>query len=443
MATLCLIAEPFPDWEAPVHTAAARDLANAVAATAPRSCGSKFFIARGGANEPFSSPKISVEQLPMRAGTLPFLWQTNATARPLDGEMTHAITPLIPLRSRTEDDGTQTTVTVPHAIAWEQPELLPASQRRLFKSFVKRAARHADILITTSHATATLLQQHYGHDLPVQVIPPTAPTCFLAGSDATERRARLGLPEEYLITTAHDDDFGRLQWAYNALATDSSLPDLVVITGLDPVSHAKGAPSADGLKSRIPAAIRDRVTVISADVSRMSSQNSKNSDGAGSAGSTGSARVAGSAGVVGSTGSAGSAESAAHPGGVTSTRADSPEFDQVCKDLEDVGAILSGARLLVQPQSFSATGYSVIAALMSQVPVVHAGVGATAEFTIDGGIAESDPVGFATALSRLFIAASGDGTSEMERLTVKAADRGRAFSWESIAWQLWETHATI
>lgn len=427
MATLCLIAEPFPDWEAPVHAAAARDLAKAVAATAPRSCSAKFLIARGTSNTPFSSPKIAVEQLPMRAGALPFLWQSTTTARPLDGEMTHSITPLMPLRSRTEDDGTQSTVTVPHAIAWEQPELLTSSQRRLFKSFVKRAARHADIIITTSHATATLLQRHYGHDLPVQVIPPTAPTHFLAGSDAADRRARLGLPENYLVTTAHDDDFGRLEWAYNALATDSSLPDLVVITGLDPVSNAKGAPSADGLKGRIPAAIRDRVTVISAGLS-------------GAAGGSGGAQGSGDTYRPGNpNGSSGAADTAGTAGaGEMST-----VFDQRCEDLADVGAILSGARVLVQPQSFASTGYPVIAALMSRVPVVHAGVEATTEFTVDGGLAEPDAVGFATALSRLFIAASGDGTSDLERLTVSAADRGRAFSWESIAWQLWETHATI
>lgn len=380
MATLSLIAEPFPDWEAPVHLAAARDLTEALAETAPRSCSARFLIARGTDAAPFSSPKIAVEQLPMRAGSLPFLWQTNATARPLDGEMTHAMTPLIPLRSRSEDDGTQSTVNVPHCLAWEQPELLTSSQVRLMRSFVRRAARHADILTTGSHATAKHLQQHYGHDLPVQVIPPAAPSPFLALPDVVDRRTRLGLPETYIVTTAHDDAFGRLQWIFDALGSDPSLPHLIVLSGLDPTTQEKNAPAAEELAGRVPEQLRERVTVL---------------------------------------------------------RVDS------LQDLGDVGAVLSGARLLVQPQSFATTGYAVIAALMSQVPVLHAGTDVVTEHTVDAGLAEPEQLGFVTALSRLFFPSTGDGTSELERLTVFAADRGRTFSWQSVAWQLWETHASI
>ncbi|MGO3146395.1 MAG: glycosyltransferase [Leucobacter sp.] len=377
MATLSLIAEPFPDWEAPMHFAGAHDLVTALAATAPRSCSARFLIARDTEPPAFPSPKIAVETLPMRASSLPILWQSNATARPLDGEMTHSMTAMIPLRARSSDDGTQSTVSVPHALAWESPELLAPAHARLMRAFVKRAARHADVLVTTSHSTASLLQQHYGYDLPVQVIPPSAPTAMLAGADAQERRARLGLPERYLVTTAHDDEAGRLHWVYNALESDPSLPHVVVITGLDPVLQGKNAAPANELATRIPERLRSRITVLASD------------------------------------------------------------------DLRDVGAILSGASLLLQPQSFASTGYTVVAALMSQVPVLHAGVAPTSELVLDAGVAEPEAIGFVTALSRLFIASPGDGTSEFERLAVYAADRGRAFSWESIAWQLWETHATI
>ncbi|MFC5338920.1 mannosyltransferase [Leucobacter denitrificans] len=377
MATLSLIAEPFPDWEAPMHFAGAHDLVNAIASTAPRSCSARFLLARGSHAPEFASPKIAVEVLPMRASSLPILWQSNATARPLDGEMTHSITPMMPLRARSDDDGTQSTVTVPHALAWEAPELLSPAQARLVRAFVKRAVRFADIIVTTSHSTASLLQNMYGYNLPVQVIPPVAPNVLLAGVDSAARRARLGLPERYMVTTANNDEAGRLHWVYNALEADSTLPHVVVITGLDPVVQGKGQAPTSELASRIPERLRNRITVVAAD------------------------------------------------------------------DLRDAGAVISGASLMLQPQSFAATGYPVIAALMSKVPVLHAGVDATGELVLDGGLAESDPVGFASALSRLFIASPGDGTSEFERLTVQAADRGRTFSWEGVAWQLWETHATI
>ncbi len=392
MATLSLIAEPFPDWEAPMHFAGAHDLVNAIASTAPRSCSARFLVARGSHAPEFASPKIAVEVLPMRASSLPILWQSNATARPLDGEMTHSVTPMMPLRSRSDDDGTQSTVTVPHGLAWEVPELLSPAHARLTRAFVKRAVRFADVIVTTSHSTASLLQNMYGYNLPVQVIPPSAPNVLLAGVDSAVRRTRLGLPERYLVTTANDDEFGRLHWVYNALEADATLPHVAVITGLDPVQQGKGqqgknqqgkgqqgksqTPTSE-LASRVPERLRDRITVISAE------------------------------------------------------------------DLRDAGAVISGASLMLQPQSFAATGYTVIAALMSKVPVLHAGVDATSELVLDGGLTEPDPVGFATALSRLYIAGPGDGTSEFERLTVQAADRGRTFSWEGVAWQLWETHATI
>lgn len=377
MATLSLIAEPFPDWEAHVHFAAAKDLADAIAATAPRSCSARFLSARGTTPPDFSSPRISAEQLPMGANALPILWQSSTTARPLDGEMTHAVTPMTPLRSRSEDDGTQTTVTIPHGLAWEAPDLLTPAQGRLTRSFVKRAAKYADVLIATSRSVASLIQQHYGHNVPVQVVPPVAPSVFLAGEDAAARRDNLGLPERYLVTTANLDDHGRLQWVLDALDSDPSLPHLVVITGLDPLLHVKGAPQQNDIVAALPAAVRERVTVVPAE------------------------------------------------------------------DLADVGAIISGAAMLLQPQSFAGTGYTVIAALMAGVPVLHAGVPAFEEHILDAGHAEPEAPGFITSLSRLFIPNSGDGSSELERLTVHAADRGRTYSWNSVAWQLWETHALI
>src|SRR5690606_16386113 len=93
MATLTLIAEPFPDWEAAAQSAAARELADAVAATAPRSCSARFLVARGGDQPEFRSPLIRVDQLPIRATMLPYVWHTVTTAHPLDGESVHALPP--------------------------------------------------------------------------------------------------------------------------------------------------------------------------------------------------------------------------------------------------------------------------------------------------------------------------------------------------------------
>lgn len=375
MATLSIIAEPFPDWEAPVHFAAATDLAKALADSAPRSCGARFLSARGREVPEFTSPLVSVAQLPMGINALPILWQSGTTARPLDGEMTHAITPMIPLRSRNDDDGTQTTVTIPNALAWEAPDLLTPAQARLTRSFVKRAARYADRLIASSHATASLLQQQFGHDLPVQVIPPVAPTPFLAAPGAGARREELGLPERYIVTTANLDDFGQLTWVLDAYEADAALPHLVVLSGVDPVQHVKGNPQPNDVVGTLPVSLRDRVTVVPVDPA----------------------------------------------------------------DLSDVGAVLSGASLLAQPQSFGATGYTIIASLMAGIPVLHSGVEAVAEHVLDAGLTATSAAEFASSLSALF----GSDATELERLTVFAADRGRSYTWPAVAWQLWETHALI
>lgn len=263
MAMLTLIAEPFPDWEAQVHAAAARDLAKAVAATAPRSCSARYLVARGSEKPAFDSPVIRVEHLPMRAAMLPYVWQSGTTARPLDGEFVHALTPMLPLRSRGEDDGSQTSVTIPHSLAWEAPALLGSAQARLFRAFTRRAVKLADVLLTPTHATARVLQRQYGEHLPVQVLPLAPPSEYLAGDDAAARREALALPERYALTTAMPGEFGRLEWLFDALRTDPSLPALVVLDGLDPRAPAKEHRDENGATEiAVPDELRDRVAVV-------------------------------------------------------------------------------------------------------------------------------------------------------------------------------------
>jgi len=260
VARLTLLAEPFPDWEAATQFAAARDLAAAVAATAPRSCSARFLLAKGSPAPEFRSPLVQIEFLPMRAGVLPLLWQNGTTARLLDGEFVHAMTPLAPLRSRGEDDGSQTSVMIPHGVAWEFPELLGGSQARLFRSFTRRAAKLADVIFTPTHATARIIREHYGADLPVQVLQLAPPSEFLRPDDDAQRRAALGLPERYLLTTARPDEHGRLDWAFQAMRSDPSLPPLVVLEGVDP-ERAGSASEKHAPATVVPEDLGPRVVV--------------------------------------------------------------------------------------------------------------------------------------------------------------------------------------
>lgn len=374
LATLTLIADPLPGWESQTHLAAARDLTQAIADTAPRSCSTRYLVSRGTEAPEFTSPLIRVEQLPMRASMLPAMWRRGATARPLDGEFVHALTPLIPLRARGDTDGSQTSVTIPHSIAWEAPDLLGGTQARLFRSFTKRAVRLADVIMTPTHATATVLQQHYGADLPVQVMPLAPPQEFLRPGDDADRRIALGLPERYALTTATPGAHGRLDWVYDALRADAALPAIVVLDGVDPgqgVRERDKDPAAPAALS-VPEDLRERVVVV-------------------------------------------------RP-----------------RELADIGAVLSGASLLLQPQAFLGSGYAILGALASAVPVLHAGHPATEELVLDAGVNSDHAGGFAAEFSRLF-----RDRDALARLSVLACDRSRSFSWRNAGWQLWETHANI
>lgn len=371
MTALTLIAEPFPDWEAAQQIAAARDLARAVAAVAPRSCSARYLVARGTTAPSFDSPLVRVEAIPMPAGMLPFLWQSGASARPLDGEFVHSLTPLAPLRSRDEDDGSQTSVAVPHSIAWEAPALMGNGQARLYRSFVRRAVKYADVVVTATHAAARALQEHYGSDLPVQVMPLAPPAEFLAGPDAAERRTALGLPPHYAVTTAAPGEHGRLDWVLDPLRADASLPPVVIIEGLDP-----RAPKAENGKADpppvVPAELQDRAIAVQP------------------------------------------------------------------RDLADVGAILAGAGLLLQPQAYTGAGYALLGALGAGLPVLHSGHPATDEIVFDAGCVAETKEAFAAEFARLT-----HDHSDRKTLAVIAKDRSRSFSWEGTAWQLWETHANL
>ncbi|WP_449277050.1 glycosyltransferase [Leucobacter sp. GX24907] len=392
MTTLTLIGEPFPDWEASFQRSALEDLTTALAETAPRACSTRLLIGRG-SEEPtgITNPRAQVAALPMAASVLPVMWQSGTTARPLDGEFVHSLTPMMPLRARAGDDGTQTSVTVTHTLAWEAPALLGSTHARLYRAFVRRAIKHADVIVTPSYAVASVLQRRYGSDIPVQVLPLAAPTALLRPADHAERRAALGLPEKYFVTTATPSETGRLDWVLEALRADPFGPHVVVLDGCSPTAVAQGSSSKDSKESKdakdakgktesqttsnvteaIPEELRSRVTVVQP------------------------------------------------------------------RDLADIGAVIAGADLLLQPEALADSGYLLHAALAAGVPVLHADCAVAREITLDAGVSASTPEEFRTEFARL----SGDGA--LTCLSVQANDRSRSFGWRNTAWQLWELHANL
>src|SRR5690606_24266329 len=123
--------------------------------------------------------------------------------------------------------GSQTSVVVPHALAWEAPELMGAAQAKTYRSFVKRAARLADALLAPTHTVAESVRNRFGVD--VQVLPLAAPSEYVGADDSAGTRAELGLPVRYVATTAQPGERGRLQWLLDAMEQRPELPPLVML----------------------------------------------------------------------------------------------------------------------------------------------------------------------------------------------------------------------
>jgi hypothetical protein len=244
VAILSLIGETLGDFEHELNAAATRALSAALGQVAPKGCSLRVIVSKRTASKKtdsrnhsdqgtnlmhFDNPRIAVETLSMPARALPIMWQNGAAARPLDGAMMHATTPLAPLRSRLGDDGTQTTVTIPHMLPWTAPHRYTNAQARTLKSFTRRAVKHADVVVTPNYATAELLIEHFGTGLNVQVHSQAPLPEYVAGDDRDERASQLGLPEEYVVTTADLSDTGRLHWLADLVQDHPEFPKLVVI----------------------------------------------------------------------------------------------------------------------------------------------------------------------------------------------------------------------
>lgn len=363
MAVLSLIGEPFPDADADAARAATIELTRALAATAPRGCGARLLVSRESTAPDFDNLLIEIETIPIHSGVLPRIWQNGTTARPLDGEFVHAMTPLVPLRSRGADDGSQTSVFVPHALGWQAPELMGAALARRYRGFVRRAAKYADALLVPNHATATAIQERYGPRTPVQVMPLAPPPQYLVPHDALARRDELDLPETYLLTDAVPGEHGRLELLFGAMLADLQVPPLAILTN---------EAAREALLAAVPLQLRERVHIV------------------------------------------------------------------VPGQLSDVGAVLGGAALLLQPQAYIGAGYELLGALAAGVPVLHLGSPAIAETVLDAGVEVQTEDQLLDTVTRLL-----DDRAELERLGVLAVDRARSFTWTGAAWQLWELHANI
>jgi len=168
-------------------------------------------------------------------------WQRGFTVLPGSG-MVHATSLLAPLRRHTRgisiDD--QTVVTIHDAIAWTHPELLSARVANWTKGMAKRAERHADAIVVPTHAVADALAEHLEIDDRVRVIGGAPASALRVPDDAAERRARLGLPERYVVAVIEGD--ARNGFADLAGAAPGLDAPVVVLAAPDDSAATSAAP---------------------------------------------------------------------------------------------------------------------------------------------------------------------------------------------------------
>ncbi|WP_375384718.1 glycosyltransferase [uncultured Microbacterium sp.] len=102
------------------------------------------------------------------------------------------------------------------------------------------------------------------------------------------------------------------------------------------------------------------------------------------------------------------------------------------------GAVFGAAVALVAPSRRSAFPWRVVEALALGVPVVASDSPVHTDVLLDGGALAADVTALGEGLAR----ALGSAT-EVERMSVLAADRGRAFSWRDAADRVWQLHADL
>lgn len=126
-------------------------------------------------------------------------WQMGLTTSP-GGGIIHSPSLFAPLRKHDRDDGNQVVVTVHDTLAFSHPESLSTAESTWRRAMLKRAWKHADAVVASTHALAARLSDHYDFGDRIRVISTAARSGFQIPPDAAERAAALGLPRDYFVT---------------------------------------------------------------------------------------------------------------------------------------------------------------------------------------------------------------------------------------------------
>ena len=368
--TLRLVIDQPTPLADPDATHAARELAVALAQTAPSGCEVRGIAPADADREALAAlPGVAgVDRLALRGATVAALWRRGMRAGVGDG-LVHSASLAAPLvRHDRVHDHDQTVVTLWDLQGWDAPETLPRGAAAWARGMLRRAVRHADAVVVPTHHLARRLADLAPLGDRIRVIAGAPAAALRVPSDEVGRRRELSLPEGYVLMSAASASTADLVVAFHAVATagrDTAVVVLDVAEGEEPML-ADAASAAGIAEHRLH--IRHRV------------------------------------------------------------------------DVPDRAAVYAGAVAFVAPQSSSRFPWRVLDALRLGLPVVASASETNRELLLDGATlvepGESEALGH--ALSETLAS-----TDSVERLSILAADRGRAFSWLGAAERTWQLHAEL
>ncbi len=184
---------------------------------------------------------VDLYKSPLARRELAAAWSHGFTRLPGSG-MVHATSLLAPLHRHEPVAGRndQTVVTVHDAIAWTDPALLSSRQLSWNKAMTKRAERFADAVVVPTHAVAEVLAEEFAFGERIRVIGGAPSTRLHPGTDAAERRDRLGLHGDYLLTVAGLDPRKGLEVLITALGKVPGIALVVVGAGANDAEGIAG-----------------------------------------------------------------------------------------------------------------------------------------------------------------------------------------------------------
>jgi glycosyltransferase involved in cell wall biosynthesis len=233
MTTLRVIIDDMVAGKAGRLARYSEDLTRALIRTAPRGADVAGFVSAS----PESDYALLRERLPglrdlhksaLARRELAAAWQHGFTLLPGTG-MVHSTSLLAPLRKHDRSSGgnDQSVVTIHDAIAWTHPDLLSSRQVSWTKAMAKRAERYADAVVVPTHAVAEELAGILDFGDRVRVIGGAPSSSLDVPFDAAARRARLEVPERYLVSIVEGDP--RNGFAGLATAAGSALGGIAVV----------------------------------------------------------------------------------------------------------------------------------------------------------------------------------------------------------------------